>query len=222
MTAVKTILDRKSIRRFLPTPVPQDLLEKVLSLSARAPSGTNVQPWKIYVVQGKKRDDLCAEVKAAFLSGSEEHQSEFNYFPAKFKEPYLGRRRKIGFDLYGLIGIPKGDKERMKEQHSRNFDFFDAPVGLIFTIDKGFGQGSYLDCGMLMQTIMLVARHEGLDTCPQGAFAPFHKIIRRHIGASDDETVLCAMSLGYADPDAPENTLETERAPLSDFVQFLD
>jgi len=221
MTAVDTILKRKSIRKFLPKPVPSDLLEKLLVLASRAPSGTNVQPWKVYVMQGEARDSLCAEVKAAFLSGSDEYKSEFNYFPAKFKEPFLGRRRKIGFDLYGLVGIPKGDKERMKAQHARNFEFFDAPVGLIFTIDKGFGQGSYLDCGMLMQNIMLVAKDLGLDTCPQGAFAPYHTIVRKHTGAPDDEMILCAISLGYADPEAPENTLETERAPLSDFVTFL-
>ncbi|MCW9035978.1 MAG: nitroreductase [Rhodospirillales bacterium] len=221
MTAIDTILNRKSIRRFLPTQVPKELIEKVLALASRAPSGTNVQPWKVYVLQGEVRNNFCAEIKAAFLSGSDEYKSEFNYFPAKFKEPFLGRRRKIGFDLYGLVGIEKGDKERMKAQHARNFDFFDAPVGLIFTIDKGFGQGSYLDCGMLMQNVMLTAKAEGLDTCPQGAFAPYHTIIRKHLGASEEETILCAMSLGYADPAAPENSLETERAPLSDFVTFL-
>ncbi len=222
MTATETIQSRKSMRRFLPKPVPCDLLERVLNLASRAPSGTNIQPWKIYVLQGDVRDRFCAEVREAFLSGSNEYRSEFDYFPAKFKEPYLGRRRKIGFDLYGLVGIKKGDKARMKLQHARNFDFFDAPVGLIFTIDKGFGPGSYLDCGMLMQNVMLLAKDEGLDTCPQGAFAPYHTIVRKHTGASEDETVLMAMSLGYADPEAPENHLQTERVPLTDFVTFVD
>lgn len=136
--------------------------------------------------------------------------------------PFIDRRRKIGLDLYGLLGIRKGDAERMHEQFARNYKFFDAPVGLIFSVDKVMEQGSWLDCGMLIQNVMLAAKARGLDTCPQVAPIQFHRIIRQELGIPDDQTVICAMSLGYADPNAPENRLRTERAPLEEWVQFRD
>ena len=136
--------------------------------------------------------------------------------------PYIDRRRKVGWDLYSLLGLTREDKAGMQAQHARNYGFFDAPVGLIFTIDRVMERGSWLDYGMFLQNIMVAARGRGLDTCPQAAFMQFHRIITEHIGAPDNEQVVCGMSLGYADPDAIENTLVTEREPVSAFARFLD
>ncbi len=151
-----------------------------------------------------------------------QHSEEYAYYPTEWKSPFIDRRRKVGWDLYGLLDIAKTDKARMHAQHRRNYDFFDAPVGLIFTIDRVMRQGSWLDYGMFLQSIMVAARGRGLDTCPQAAFTQFHRIITEHVGAAPDEQVVCGMSLGWADPGAIENTLVTEREPVSAFARFLD
>jgi len=128
----------------------------------------------------------------------------------------------VGWDLYGLLGIAKGDKARMHAQHGRNYSFFDAPVGLMFTIDRVMELGSWLDYGMFLQNIMIAARARGLDTCPQAAFTQFHRIVMEHIGAPANEMLVCGMSLGYADPEAVENRLQTEREPVEGFTTFLE
>jgi len=145
---------------------------------------------------------------------------EFDYYPTQWAEPWLSRRRKIGFGLYGLLGIGKDDKAGMKRQTGRNFVFFDAPVGLIFTMDRSLGQGMFIDYGMFMANLMTAARARGLDTCPQAAFADYHKTIRETLGIPDNELVVCGMALGYADRDAPENRLQTEREPVAGFADF--
>lgn len=218
------ITTRRSLRAFLPTPVPRASIEAILSVAARAPSGTNTQPWKVYVLTGEAKTSLSRKILAAFNDPAEreKHTEEYAYYPTDWKSPFIDRRRKVGWDLYGLLDIAKTDKARMHAQHGRNYDFFDAPVGLMFTIDRVLRQGSWLDYGMFLQSIMVAARGRGLDTCPQAAFMQFHRIISAHIGAPDNEQVVCGMSLGFADPSAVENTLVTEREPVSAFARFLE
>jgi nitroreductase len=218
------ITTRRSIRAFLPTPVPRETIEAILEVAARAPSGTNTQPWKVYVLTGETKLALSRKIRVAYDDAQVRamHTEEYAYYPTEWKSPYIDRRRKIGWDLYGLLNIGRADKERMHAQHGRNYEFFDAPVGLIFTIDRILQQGSWLDYGMFLQNIMIAARGRGLDTCPQAAFIQFHRVIAEHVGAPDNEQVVCGMSLGYADPNAIENTLVTERAAVDAFARFLE
>jgi nitroreductase len=204
--------------------VPRASIEAILSVAARAPSGTNTQPWKVYVLTGEAKTSLSRKILAAFNDPAEreQHTEEYAYYPTEWKSPFIDRRRKVGWDLYGLLDIAKTDKARMHAQHGRNYDFFDAPVGLMFTIDRVMRQGSWLDYGMFLQSVMVAARGRGLDTCPQAAFMQFHRIISEHIGAPANEQVVCGMSLGWADPNAVENTLVTEREPVSAFARFLE
>jgi nitroreductase len=218
------ITSRHSIRAFLSTPVPRATIEAILRVAARAPSGTNTQPWKVHVLTGAAKQSLSTAIRAAFDDPEEraKHSEEYAYYPTQWASPYVDRRRKVGWDLYGLLGIGKTDKARMHEQHGRNYAFFDAPVGLIFTIDRVMQQGSWLDYGMFLQNIMVAARARGLDTCPQAAFTQFHRIIEAQLGLGSDEMVVCGMSLGHADPAAVENTLITEREPVQGFTRFHD
>jgi nitroreductase len=217
----EALLSRRSIRAFTPDPVPREKVERILALASRAPSGTNVQPWKVYAIAGEPKDRLAAEMKAAFLEHGEEGWTrQYEYYPTKWRDPYLARRRKLGWDLYGLLGIGKGDREKTKAQHARNFVFFDAPAALIFTIDDDFEKGSWLDYGMFLQSVMLAARGMGLDTCPQAAVASAHQIIRRQLAIPENQVVVCGMSLGYARGDAIENSLVTEREPVAGFARF--
>ncbi|MFT4728679.1 MAG: nitroreductase [Granulosicoccus sp.] len=213
---------RRSLRAFLPPQVDRDVVEKILSTAARAPSGTNMQPWKTYVITGETRQRLCESVSAAFDERSGSHTSEVRYYPETWFEPFLGRRRQVGWALYNLLGIQKGDRERTHAQHRRNFQFFDAPVGMIFTIHRDLATGSWLDYGMFMQNVMLLAREQGLHTCPQAAWADYHTAVRQVLPMSDDEIVVSGLALGYADPSAIENTLVTERIATSEHVSFLN
>jgi nitroreductase len=214
------ITSRRSIRAFLPTPVARETVERILDIAARAPSGTNMQPWRGYVLTGAPLKRLSAALVAEALAGTEV-EAEYRYYPETFFEPYLSRRRKVGWDLYGLLGIGRGETERMRRQHARNFAFFGAPVGLIFTIDRRLEIGSWLDYGIFLGNVMTAARGMGLDTCPQAAFAPHHRTIRAHLPIPEEEVVVCGMALGYADPAAPENALVTERVPAREFCTFL-
>lgn len=220
----QAITSRRSIRAFLPTPVAREDIEAILDVARRAPSGSNTQPWKVYVLTGESKARLSESVLAAYdhPEVDTQHREEYPYYPRTWVDPYQSRRRKVGWDLYGLLGIGRADKERMRAQHARNFRFFDAPVGIIFTIDRVMEQGSWLDYGMFLEAVMVGARARGLDTCPQAAFTQFHRIIGEHLGLSADEMVVCGMSMGYANPDAVENTLITERAPVSHFTRFFD
>jgi len=221
------ITSRMSARAFLPKPVPRETIEHILQVASRAPSGTNTQPWRVYVLQGASRDGLVAKVCAAHDAVrvdpalAAQYQEEYDYYPQQWVSPYIDRRRENGWGLYGLLGIGKADKDRMHEQHQRNFRFFDAPVGLMFTIDRVMGRGSLVDYGMFLQNIMVAARGHGLHTCPQAAWNDYVSIIRPHIGASDQEMLVCGMSLGYADPDALVNTFHTPRVPVESFTTWL-
>ncbi len=218
------ITSRRSIRAFLPTPVERATVEEILEVAARAPSGTNTQPWRVYVLTGEGKTTLSQKIIQAYDDPVHraEHTEEYAYYPTRWSSPFIERRRKVGWDLYALLGIDKSDKAGMHAQHRRNYKFFDAPVGLIFTIDRIMCQGSWLDYGMFLQSVMVSARARGLDTCPQAAFTPFHRIITQHLALPENEQVVCGMSLGYADPKAVENRLVTERAPLSEFARFVD
>lgn len=214
------ISSRHSIRGFLPKLIETDTIEQILNTAARAPSGTNMQPWKAYVATGNALKRLSSAVLAAHNDPDFQRKPAYKYYPDQFAEPYLSRRRKVGWDLYGLIGIEKGDKEKMHRQHGRNYTFFDAPVGMIFTIDETLEIGSWLDYGMFLQNIMISARGHGLDTCVQAAFAPFQEVIRPELNIPESEVVICGMSLGYADMSLPENSLISERSGLGEFVSF--
>lgn len=214
------IAGRRSIRAFRPDPVAREDVERLLDIAARAPSGTNMQPWRGYVVTGEPMRALSAALVAEHMAGRH-GESEYRYYPEAFFEPYLSRRRKVGWDLYGLLGIARGESEKMRAQHARNFTFFGAPVGIIFTIDRRLEIGSWLDYGMFLGNVTVAARGMGLDTCPQAAFASHHRTLRAHLPIPEEEVVVCGMALGRADADAPENTLVTERAPARDFCRFL-
>ena len=218
------ITSRRSIRALLPTPVPRAVIEDLFAVAARAPSGTNTQPWQVHVLTGAAKEALSRDIRAAYDNPEERarHTEPYAYYPTEWRSPYIERRRKVGWDLYSLLGIGKADQARMHEQHARNYAFFGAPVGLIFTIDRVMQQGSWLDFGMFLQSVMVAARARGLDTCPQAAFTQFHRIIARHLALREDQTVVCGMSLGHADPSALENTLHSEREPVSGFARFLE
>ncbi len=218
------ITSRRSIRAFLPTPISRQTIEQILGVAARAPSGTNTQPWKVHVLTGKSLAALSRTICAAYDDPVEaaRHTEEYAYYPTQWATPYIERRRKVGWDLYGLLGIAKTDKARMHAQHRRNYEFFGAPVGFIFTVDRVMQQGSWLDYGMFLQGLMVAARARGLDTCPQAAFTPFHRLIEQALDLPATEMVVCGMSLGHADPSAIENTLVTEREPPSVFARFHD
>ncbi|MDF1847359.1 MAG: nitroreductase [Parvibaculaceae bacterium] len=210
---------RRSARAFKDTPVPKELVEELLLRASRSPSGTNVQPWKVYVAMGATRDRLSEELLAYRETHPDDGGKEW---PSNSKriEPYISRMRKLGKDMYTLLEIPKGDKQANWDQWGRNYKFFDAPVGLIFTIDKDLDRTSWLDIGMFMQTLMLSATACGLDTCAQGAWNQFWRVTKDVLDIPDDEYVVCGMSLGYADETAAVNTLVAEREPLSSFAFF--
>jgi nitroreductase len=221
------ITSRMSARAFTQQEVSRELITEILQVASRAPSGTNTQPWKVYVLQGATRDSLVDKVCAAHeaMRGNPEvakqYTEQYDYYPAQWVSPYIDRRRENGWSLYGLLGIGKADKDRMHEQQQRNFKFFDAPVGLMFTIDPIMGRGSLFDYGMFVQNIMLAARARSLHTCPQAAWNGFHSIILPHIGAGEGEMMVCGMALGYADESDKVNTLVTPRVPVNEFTHWV-
>lgn len=222
------ISSRMSARAFTQQAVARQTLVDILDVARRAPSGTNTQPWRVYVLEGANRDALVDKVCSAHdalradPSLASSYRDPYDYYPEKWISPYIDRRRENGWGLYGLLGIGKGDKDRMHAQHQRNYRFFDAPVGLMFTIDRVLGRGSLLDYGMFLQSIMVSARGHGLHTCPQAAWNGFSSIILPHIQAEPQEMLVCGMALGYADADDPVNTFHTPRERVEDFTRWLD
>lgn len=222
------IESRFSARAFQATAVPRETIADILRIASRAPSGTNTQPWRVYVVQGAPRDQIVTEVCAAHdairanPALAADYREAYDYYPEKWVSPYIDRRRENGWGLYGLLGITRGDKDAMHAQHQRNFRFFDAPVGLFFTIDRVMGRGSLVDCGMFLQNVMLAARARGLHTCPQAAWNGFSRIILPIIGAGDNEMLVCGMSLGFADEAALVNTFHTPRVSADEFTRWVD
>jgi nitroreductase len=223
----EAITSRMAVRAFTQQAVARETLEDLLQVASRAPSGTNTQPWKVYVVQGASRDSLvdkvCAIHEAIRTNPAlaAEYQEQYDYYPAQWFSPYIERRRENGWGLYGLLGIGKADRDKMHMQMQRNFRFFDAPVGLFFTVHRDMGRGALLDYGTFLQNVMLAARGRGLHTCPQQAWNMFSKVILPHIGAGADEVQVCGMALGYADETAIVNTFHTPRVPVAEFTHWL-
>jgi nitroreductase len=221
MTVEEAITGRRSIRAFLPRPVPRELIERIMGVAGRAPSGSNVQPWRVWVLEGAVRDEICRQLVARYDRG-EVSKREYDYYPVNWREPYLARRRVCGWGLYGTLGIGREDKTRMHAQHARNYAFFDAPVGLIFSIDRDLEQGSWLDYGMFLQSIMVAARAFGLETCPQAAWLVFHDILQRRLNIPETQMIVCGMALGYADPADKVNTFTPDRLPVGEFVTWVE
>ena len=221
------ICSRFSARAFLPRPVARETVEEILELASRAPSGTNTQPWKVYVLQGASltglSDQVCAAHDAIYADPAlaRDFREEYDYYPRQWVSPYIERRRENGWSLYGLLGITKGDKDRMHAQHQRNYRFFGAPLGFMFTVDRVLERGSLVDYGMFLQNVMVAARARGLHTCPQAAWNGYAKIILPHIGAGADEMLVCGMSMGYADEAALVNSFHTPREPAAAFTRWV-
>ena len=221
-TAVDAVIkSRKSIRAFKKDPVDPKLIEHILAVASRAPSGSNMQPWNVYILTGEAIKRVTEAVCKAFDSGKK-YEGEYKYYPDKFFEPYLSRRRQMGWSMYGILGIAKGEHEKARLQQRRNYLFFDAPVGLIFTINRGLPSGSFIEYGMFMDNIMLSAKSHGLDTCAQGGWSDYHEILRQVLPIKPEELVLDGMAMGYADKEAAIYKLETEREPVSSFTRFID
>lgn len=218
------ITSRHSMRAFLQTPIPREDIERMLEVAARAPSGSNTQPWKVYVMTGEMKQRVTAEIMKVYEDKDkfEALKEDYKYYPTQWDSPYIERRRKVGLDLYKLLGLGREDKAGMHAQHARNYSFFDAPVGMFFTIDRSMNTGSWLDFGCFLQSLMIAARGRGLDTCAQAAFNRFHNTIRTVTGIPESEIIMCGLALGYADMTKIENSLISEREPASNFAKFLD
>jgi len=209
---------RRSVRRFRPDPVPEATLCRILEVAARAPSGANMQPWRVHVVSGDARRRVVEAALDSIRAGGD--GTEYQYYPSEWFEPYRGRRRKVGFALYDLLGIAREDKAARAAQFERNFMFFDAPVGLFVTVDRRLATGSWVDAGIFIGQVMLLARAHGLETCPQAAWGRVHATVRRVLGIPQEEALVCGIAVGHPDPHAPENALVSERAPLADWARF--
>jgi len=217
----EVMFGRHSIRAYLPTPVPQTLVADILRIASRAPSGTNTQPWRVHVLSGSVRDRVVAAACAAHdrdpAHCDPDYREVYRHLDG---EPYLSRKRALGKAMYGLMGIGKGETDKMAAQRRRNFEFFGAPVGLMVTIDRALGYGSWMDTGMFMQNVMLAARARGLDTCPQAFWVQYESVVAKTIGWPDSQRLVSGICLGYADPSVPENRLISERAPVEEFAVF--
>jgi nitroreductase len=213
---------RRSIRAFLPTPVSSHDVTAILDVARYCASGVNTQPWHVHVVMEAAKERLSEAILRVYddPSGMAALDEPYDYYPREWISPYIDRRRKVGWDLYSLLGIEKGDRVRMHAQHGRNYSFFGAPVGLMFTIDRNMGRGSLIDYGMFLQNIMIAARGRGLDTCPQAAFNAFHQVIAAQLDIPEQQMFVCGMSLGYADPSRVENSLVTSRVAVEEFTTF--
>ena len=215
------ITSRRSVRAFLPTPVDRDTLRMLLAIAARAPSGNNTQPWHVHVLTGAALGRVRDALSTLFADGQPETR-DYTYYPQTWRDPYLARRRAVGWHLYELAGVDKGDRAGSKRQHGLNFTFFGAPVALIFTIDRDLEQGSWLDYGMFLQSVMVAARGFGLNTCPQAAIAGYPQALRDALDIPAEQLIVCGMALGWADPADPTNALHAAREPVDSFAVFHD
>ena len=222
MRVSEAITGRQSIRAFLSDrPVSDEQIESLLNVAGRAPSGSNIQPWQVYVVRGERKAHITEVCSDRFLSG-DEGAYEYHYYPKHWREPYIGRRRQTGFGLYGLLGVDRKDTASVQNYRVQNYQFFGAPVGLFFTIDRDMEQGSWLDYGMFLQSFMLAAREAGLESCAQAAFCPYHDSVMPILEAPEEQMLVCGMSLGYADADALVNTYRTGRLEAREYMTVLD
>ena len=218
MKVSDAIATRKTIRAFRNDAVSRNTIEEILSLAARAPSGGNLQPWKVYGLLGPARDELVRRVAEKRKTAPMGTPPEYHIYPPDLTEPYKARRHRVGEMMYATLDIPREDKAARLAFFAGNWEFFGAPAGLIFTIDRQMQQGQWSDLGMFMENIMLLAREHGLHTCPQEAWALFHPEIREYLSVPQNEMIFCGMAIGYADETATVNRLQTERAPMAEFL----
>lgn len=220
-TVLQAIASRRSVRGFLPRPVPRETLQRLLEVAGTAPSGSNIQPWHVHVVTGKTLEQLVAALSQAHARG-ESATREFQYYPTQWRAPYIDRRRENGWGLYQTLGIGKADREAMAAQHGRNYTFFDAPVVLVFSIDRDMPVGSWLDYGMFLQNVMVAARAFGLHTCPQAAISNYAAVVKPLLGIPDDRVLMCDIALGFEDPGEIANTFRATRLPVDQFAVFME
>jgi nitroreductase len=213
---------RRSIRAYKRDAVPVETVREIIALGRHAPSGSNIQPWRVHVMTGATLHRVGTAIQRAFLDDEPGHKRDYDYYTDPVFEPYLARRRQCGWGLYGTLGIGRGEHAKSRAYRARNYDFFGAPVGLVFTIERQLEKGSWLDYGMFLQTIMLAARARGLHTCPEAAIASYPDIVRRELGLSTDWVVICGMAMGYADPTAVINTYQPPRIAVDEYAVFLD
>lgn len=222
MNVKEAFVSRRSVRRFLPDSVSKEKIENILEGAAFAPSGHNIQPWHVYVVQGQKKLSITQSIVDAIKDGSSKNmKTEFDYYPTEWFEPFVSRRRAVGFELYKLLEIGRDDFEARDKQMQENFHFFGAPVGMFITMDKRLATGTFMDVGMFIQSILVGARGEGLHSCGQVAFTKFHTLIAEQLEFKENEMLVCGVSIGYEDTSAPENALRVEKLQYSDFTTFL-
>jgi len=221
MDVSEAIATRRAVRAFRPDPVPLDTVKEILALATRAPSGGNLRPWNVYVVTGVARDELVRRVAEARKEQPLGETPEYHIYPPQLSEPYRTRRFRIGEAMYRALGISRDNKAARLAAFARNWEFFGAPVGMIFTVDRQMQHGQWADFGMFMQNVMLLARERGLHTCPQEAWAVWHRVVRHYLSVPDNEMIFCGMALGHADETAPVNTFASERAALQEFAIFF-
>ncbi|MDC0131636.1 nitroreductase [Alphaproteobacteria bacterium] len=212
---------RFSCRAFLETPVPEADLRFLIETAMRAPSGGNLQPWHMWAVQGEPLQNFVADIRAKMSEKPAGEGSEYYIYPLELKQPYNGRRRDIGERMYQTLGIEREDKLGRLQQMARNFEFFGAPCAMFFAIDKSMQEGQWSDMGMLIQSIMLLARERGLHSCPQEAWAMWSPSVKSFLDIPDNMTFFCALALGYADPDAAINQLQSPRAQVDEVASFV-
>jgi nitroreductase len=223
MSVTEAVNSRSSVRDFLPEPVPTGVLERVLTTASRAPSGGNLQPWHIDVVTGDKLAGLKAIMQRRLgevAAGDRSEEPEYDIYPRNLAAPYRDYRFKVGEDMYRLLGVPREDKPGRLRWFSRNYQFFGAPAALFCTVDRAMGPPQWSDLGMFLQTVMLLLREEGLDSCPQECWSAYPATIRTFLGTPSNRMLFCGMSIGYRNPDHPVNALRTERTPLEDYATF--
>lgn len=215
-------LTRRSVRAYTPDPVGMETVREILALGRHAPSGSNIQPWRVHALTGAALGRLVTRLKRTFLDNEPGHRRDYAYYTDPIEEPYLARRRQCGWGLYSTLGIGRGEREKSRAYVVRNFEFFGAPVGLVFSIDRNLERGSWLDYGMFLQTLMLAARARGLHTCAEASIANYPDLVRAELGIGTDHIVICGMALGYADPAHIVNTFQPPRIELDDYAVFCD
>lgn len=220
MNVDEALKARISVRVFKPDPLPEKLVREILDVARFAPSGGNTQPWRMFVVSGAERDKVSALVKEAVAKNPRGEEGAYKIYPDNLWEPYRTRRFKVGEDMYEKLGIPRDDKASRFAHIARNYDFFGAPVGVFFAIDRGMGHGQWAHLGMLMQSVALAAIERGVSSCMQEAWARARETLAKHFGLPDNEMIYCGMALGYADESAPVNALRSDRAPLEEIATF--
>lgn len=221
MRVSEAINSRRSMRVFKADPVAKSDIEWIIENANRSASNGNLQPWKLYVTMGAARKRLSAAILKAMDEGDNGPGAEYNVYPQEMTPVYDARRKLVGKQLYTLLGVPRGDAAGMLKQFRKNYEFFDAPVGMILCVEKRMGNGQWIDCGIFLDQLMLLAREKGLHTCPQAAFSRYQHVVRRELGIPDDQTVICGLALGHADPDVVPNSLITDRAPIADFTTWF-